>query len=1461
MGEPMMDIQQQQKILQTKGQDAATQGHPFYERLSNSDKRIPRANIIGSTKGTYFAPTSSHCYVDETVRFNALERNGGTNNSVTSSTIDAKFLPLDENYKSCKSVLGSDGDKTPEMLAKSKSSTNYTKISSPASSSAVLSGPTNNIVSLNQRQLDENGNALGEIQQNSSGVGSGSLVWKQINSVSASAANASAALLNSCGNVSTSATVTISPHTASTTVSTSATVTTTLSSGPSQAKAKAKKKSQQERNTKTVDVESVAGYRGKDPVEELVKYIESSSEDKQGVGSGSKSGEKKKERKKDKEKHQKLKKSNSLEELRSGAKMEVHELKRTAATTESNTVLGRQKSGGGKQNKNNSSSTADINKNLDSKNQTQSGNSRKSDRRSWGNEDLKYLHDQQNANLTSEDKTNTAKDRRNKVSLISVSTSSKDEKETKDKTSDRNELNLTNNISSAIQNDEKPDKIEKSDKFEKIDKTDKSEKRKKQEIPPNAVTVVDIQAIESALPETAEFHVVTKKKKPKKQKVVNNLEETTVTFNRTHNFTMQKTSTFNQQQQQMTVRYKYYHHDNLNSTNTSISNSNTNSQYHQHLSSQFQQHQQQQSSNYNSNAGVTNSHHQSRQTTSDGFSNSDKSRRKSTSSVPPSEKSDSSDLDSVHSLPIESTKQTNVSNTLKEGTQLRTKDSKNNNTTLGSNNFTLCKNQNGPTPVSYADIARTNKEITDAVGTASASGILINNNEISTECRNADTTTQNANVTESFNDDKSTVVNAATGVTASTSLSKLHKIKKSQIKQDFPELVGSSVISDDKNVSTNTNHKTITYSQSLTAVKHPIQNAASVLNHGSGFNSANEASPSSSTDFNTKASPMELHKNTIVHQHIPPLQHPQQLVLQKSKSVDNDSIALTNSSSSITYMASLNCNNLDQQYPALEKTVKRHSSSNVTLNANASNYCSPSSVNTTNSATNQATFNFAAAAKQQIALSNNEQHNTTLNKNLALTTSNTNNTIQTSLQTNANSNVNTVGVNVNSGILGTAMTNKKSKEKTPPLSSNSTQLLQNASQDFNATNSIINTNITTLSTTVVTNSKKSKKERLLQQQQVLLDNTQAKQNNNNNNNNNGSSRKPSKTQLKSSTSLPLSVTTSSSTSSTLASSCANTISINRPAVIILNDDRNSTNCAANNQFTFGDFNEEELKLFDDDNNVTENTLETINTNTISSEEEKHQRTVTNAVTNTQSMSYFNDSGTSCASDTTNNSTSDMLLSSSMEASSPNTSFATISHTVSGGVNNLEPPPPPQQLETCNDIETAIIAAARAAAKHQQPAHHQLQQQQQYKNSNASSSSSSFSSSSLTSSTSSACHNYNQHHNNNNIKRNYPNQIGSGNVLPSTYPHQSQQQQYEEDYEDDNESYINMPRSRSPSRPRRISIAGGTVANKEFDIHFIPPTTMPTAFSTQQHNDIIIDFIGSAWEEVANSKVTKVYDGQ
>uniref|UniRef100_A0A1A9WFX3 Uncharacterized protein n=1 Tax=Glossina brevipalpis TaxID=37001 RepID=A0A1A9WFX3_9MUSC len=131
MGEPMMDIQQQHRILQSKGQDAATQGLPYYERLASIDKRIPRANIIGPKIGCNMAPTLSHCYVDEKIHFSNLEcydANTANNDSSTSvAAVDTKYVPLDENYKSCKSILGNDPLKSKDMLHKSKSITRLLK--------------------------------------------------------------------------------------------------------------------------------------------------------------------------------------------------------------------------------------------------------------------------------------------------------------------------------------------------------------------------------------------------------------------------------------------------------------------------------------------------------------------------------------------------------------------------------------------------------------------------------------------------------------------------------------------------------------------------------------------------------------------------------------------------------------------------------------------------------------------------------------------------------------------------------------------------------------------------------------------------------------------------------------------------------------------------------------------------------------------------------------------------------------------------------------------------------------------------------------------------------------------------------------------------------------------------------------------------------------------------------------
>lgn len=59
------------------------------------------------------------------------------------------------------------------------------------------------------------------------------------------------------------------------------------------------------------------------------------------------------------------------------------------------------------------------------------------------------------------------------------------------------------------------------------------------------------------------------------------------------------------------------------------------------------------------------------------------------------------------------------------------------------------------------------------------------------------------------------------------------------------------------------------------------------------------------------------------------------------------------------------------------------------------------------------------------------------------------------------------------------------------------------------------------------------------------------------------------------------------------------------------------------------------------------------------------------------------------------------------------------------------------------------------------------------------------------------------------------------------------------------SYAATPRSRSPSRTRRISIAGTSVSSKEYSLYYIPPTSgRLSTLGAQHQNDIIVDFIGS-----------------
>lgn len=615
--------------------DMLSQGIQF-DRFDGIEMKIPRANIIGSVLSRSDFPTNNNtCYVDEAVHFTTLERG--------KSTVDPSYIPLDENYKACKSVLGEKSE-----LVKMQS----------LSASKTIS-----------KQYDENGNSLN----------------------------------------------------------------TTFTVNPSQPKIK-KKKTHSERNTKTLDVQSVEGYRGSDPIEELVKYIESSEDTKQNEKVNKFSESKKKDKKRDKEKDKdkdkergKIKRSNSLEELRTCSKIDADDVTMRNKTNVKN------------------SKNADMKEKLPVSSVIDgggyTGTNRKIERRSWGTEELTYLGEN-----------NAIEEVRERI------------KEKEKKKSKENNLN---------------------DRIEKV-----AEKRKKND----SNIIVSMESISC---ESAEFHVVTKKKKPKKQRQLSTGEPR---------------------------------------NNSSSSNAHKNQTY--------------QNRKYQSNFC------NDREAYMGSFNNNsnEKSRRKSTSSMPPSEKSDSSDLDSVHSLPIEP---------------------------AGGRCPLQVHNHHQNQPRSYAEIARKTDDAASAAAVSSAT--VIDSTASKSSSNNSSYTELEVNSAVAAN--TAPVVNIAT------------KKSKKTIKTDFPELISSEITAPTTagSMSTNNNaittHKQISYSQSLTSTT-----------------GKNEDHPSSEIALQTSPAAETIKSN---EKHIQ--KHPHsQMPLQKSKSVETESYY----------------NSIDQ-YPALEKTVKRHSTINT----------------------------------------------------------------------------------------------------------------------------------------------------------------------------------------------------------------------------------------------------------------------------------------------------------------------------------------------------------------------------------------------------------------------------------------------------------------------------------------------------------------------------------------------------
>ncbi|XP_037935320.1 probable WRKY transcription factor protein 1 [Teleopsis dalmanni] len=1367
INEPIEDIQQQQQVLLSDGNEI-TQGNHIYERWG-VDVRIPRANIVTTVQTKV---DSSRNFVDDQIRFEHLDRG-------------EKYFPLDENYKACRSVMGEKSD-----TLKSSNTMFASKLSTVS------------------RQYDENGNSLSEILQSSSGASN----------------------IFSSGNNSQSL-----------------------------AKAK-KKKTQQDRNTKIVDLESVDGYRGKDPIHVLVKYIENPSDSKgvKGNENPKKKDRNKKESRdkerdskekdnkekyikdresKDKEVKEKENKENdvkekdkdikekdckendikekekdkdikekdmkfkdmkekefkdstdikdikefkdtkekdnkdskeykdsrehrnktskistSCEELANCSDEENNVLKRSGVNTE-NAVTMRGKTTN--KNKNHSLSSADINKNVDGSSKINPSASRKNERRSWGTEELQYLGENSKVNeeKLKERKNNKYKDR---------------EIEKDGKLLDKPEKNV-NSIDELLNS-----KTEKRKKFENL-------------VHSNAESTygdVNFLEMDAIVPETAEFHVVTKKKKTKKQRA--NMDETNVNcggvanFNRTHNITNTQQQKLTSGVQQQQLRYKNNSSfiagnlDRIEYTNNNHPNSHSNHQ------------------SYISNQQL----------------NSDKSRRKSTSSMPPSEKSDSSDHDSVHSLPIESA----IKNKQRH---------KNSNVPTSSSTAGKGYANSSPAPISYADITRTNKEIISA-----------NANSVD-KWPTVDVSNNNINDVTGITDETQTSSNQQ----SSTILGSKIKAKKVSSKSDFPELL--PILNPEHNGIKSVITKPISYSQSLTTVP-------------SGYNTSNSIVTSSDMSITTALTNtfennidikdpkseksntfMENDKTSIVAatSGVTRNQAGMQQPLQKSKSVEHDNYN----------------SNLDQQYPALEKTVKRHSATNVSVVAN--------SMSTPLSAPGQ--FNFAAAAKQQI----NTNFEGIQKQSTPLTTSSNVVTMNTQIATPANT-------TANAGI-------KKSKEKLSP--SITSQIIDSTTND-----SFINNNVIQM--------KKMKKEQKHES-----------------NDSNVAQKLSAATQTQTQpvpkicttsanevvTAKQLNNTSNAQKINSMLNTTQNktnatqTIS-NRPAVIILNDD--SGFVLSNNQFTFGDFNEEELRFLDNemtqkvihgkDNFEKSDIMENVSNRNV------HVSISTNLTKSSTPAAIFNDSGTS--SDIINNSIQhgdDIMLIPSVDASSPNTSFINnqvvnqsndsglndsnksksssnnkrtpISKIANTKMNSFTNNPataltnkasedgkpssynannicPPQQLETCNDIETAILAAARAAADQNQNQHQQQCQHHQgvhYETFNSSSNCSSLSSSVS-------------------VDAKYTPQ--SPTFVANNFSNiNCQTQQFESDY---------LIRSRSNSSGQRDYPSSHVVSiqEQEFDLQYIPPTNSD-AFN-KQHNDFIVAYIDSAWEEIANSKLTVYYDGQ
>ena len=451
--------------------------------------------------------------------------------------------------------------------------------------------------------------------------------------------------------------------------------------------AKSKKRSipKGERNVRTIEAQSIKGYRGEDNLDDLLNYID--PKPKNGiVGTNNNSNsndhanlledKKKKLPTKNKgEKVNKLKKCNSMEELRSSPLSKASSITTPPNKIDHDVTL-RSKS---IHNNSNVTTTVTNKKNVTSgggggSDKVQQPQNKRNERRSWGTEGLNYLSEQANDLQREREKME------NESEIIADFVKIND---------DDKVIQMSLPASGTAMD------------TENVDSSNSSNNGMDMEL--------DSISIE---PQTADFCVVQKKRKVKRKS--------------------DERGDYGERNNRMLSSYG----------NNNNNNSNNNNKRDQVMNNRGTR-----NNSYNDRGDAKQSRVAKNSSDAKVHTGGAKSRRKSASSMPPSDKSDDSDVDSVQSLPMETTKsflnsshgahsnangQEHISNNNNNNNNSNTNHNNNNNKKSNKNQQNH-QQQQSKSQISYADIAKSinnNKNKLDAIG---KSGINSNNNNPSTD--------------------------------------------------------------------------------------------------------------------------------------------------------------------------------------------------------------------------------------------------------------------------------------------------------------------------------------------------------------------------------------------------------------------------------------------------------------------------------------------------------------------------------------------------------------------------------------------------------------------------------------------------------------------------------------------------------------------------------------------------------